>query len=179
MKLDSCLNAQRDKETVVQMIDDYHAEHGKTEDFANIHEAMVSAIYYMMCCKEDMHKATPADWKEYNREKYGAVYPEEISEVEHGQYRLTDEECSAWVAKIGEHWNLETTTLEAKKIGIDFEEISPVEWWATMNMIYSDFFKQGRDLSTYLDLTHKFLFDVDGYAPCEKLYRFWKFVVKH
>lgn len=59
----------------------------------------------------------------------------------------------------GEHWNYDTTTkvLEAK--GYDFK---PCDWYITLNLIYSDYYKQGRTDDTYVELAHDFLADVDA-----------------
>ena len=69
----------------------------------------------------------------------------------------------------GEHWNYDTTTkvLEAK--GYHFK---PCDWYVTLNLIYSDYFKSGRTDDTYVELAHDFLADVD--APDNKIKRYWR-----
>ena len=69
---------------------------------------------------------------------------------------------------IGEHWNYETTTkvLEAK--GYNFK---PCDWYYTLNMIYSDYYKSGRSDDIYVDLAKDFLNDVD--APDNKAKRYY------
>lgn len=59
----------------------------------------------------------------------------------------------------GEHWNYETTTkvLEAK--GYDFK---PCDWYYVLNMMYSDYYKQGRSDDTYVEMAYDFLNDIDG-----------------
>lgn len=60
---------------------------------------------------------------------------------------------------IGEHWNYDTTSkvLEAK--GYDFK---PCDWYYVLNMVYSDYYKQGRTDDTYVEMAYDFLNDVDG-----------------
>lgn len=60
---------------------------------------------------------------------------------------------------VGEHWNYDTTTkvLEAK--GYHFK---PCDWYYVLNMIYSDYYKQGRTDDTYVEMAYDFLADVDG-----------------
>ena len=72
---------------------------------------------------------------------------------------------------IGEHWNYNTTTkvLEAK--GYDFK---PCDWYYTLNMIYSDFYKQGRTDDTYVEMAHDFLADADGAE--NKAKKYYKYV---
>jgi hypothetical protein len=59
----------------------------------------------------------------------------------------------------GEHWNYDTTTkvLEAK--GYDF---NPCDWYYTLNMVYSDYYKSGRTDDTYVEMAYDFLNDIDG-----------------
>lgn len=71
----------------------------------------------------------------------------------------------------GEHWNYDTTTkvLEAK--GYDFK---PCDWYYTLNMVYSDFYKQGRSDDTYVEMAYDFLADVDGAE--NKAKKYYKYV---
>lgn len=59
----------------------------------------------------------------------------------------------------GEHWNYDTTSkvLEAK--GYHFK---PCDWYYALNMVYSDYYKQGRTDDTYVEMAYDFLSDVDG-----------------
>lgn len=70
---------------------------------------------------------------------------------------------------VGEHWNYEITTkvLEAK--GYDF---NCADWYVTLNMIYSDFYKQGRTDDTYVELAYDFLSDKD--VPHDKIKRYYR-----
>ena len=60
---------------------------------------------------------------------------------------------------VGEHWNYDTTSkvLEAK--GYHFK---PYDWYYVLNMMYSDYYKQGRSDDTYVEMAYDFLSDVDG-----------------
>lgn len=69
----------------------------------------------------------------------------------------------------GEHWDYETTTkvLEAK--GYNFK---PCDWYITLNLIYSDYYKSGRADDVYVEMAYDFLSDIDG--PEHKIKRYWK-----
>lgn len=64
---------------------------------------------------------------------------------------------------VGEHWNYDTTTKVLDAKGYDF---SPCDWYYTLNMIYSDYYKEGRSEDTYIELAYDFLSDID--APQNK-----------
>ena len=68
----------------------------------------------------------------------------------------------------GEHWNYETTTKVLETKGWDF---NPCDWYYTLNMIYSDYYKSGRSDDVYVDLAKDFLDDIDG--PDDKAKRYY------
>jgi hypothetical protein len=72
----------------------------------------------------------------------------------------------------GGHWTLEDTTSVAKQYGIDFSHINQYDWNYVMNMIYSDYYGAvSNDLSTYVKLAKKFIFDKD--APEGKALKYY------
>lgn len=146
----------------------------------------------MQCCVEDYQKHIMAkdmlmtiDVIERIMERHG------MSKETHCSERLTKCEVIAWVqsmampnCKHGEHWTIEQTTAVAKQHGICFDHIDECEWYAAMNMIYSDYYsavKVGKpdEVDYYVTLAKDFLFDEDGKTPHEKIYCYWKYVVKH
>lgn len=94
---------------------------------------------------------------------------------------LTCEEAKCWVAHMknedgteGAHWTMVQTTDVAERVDVVFEHIRDYEWWAAMNMVYSDYSgvanKYGVSTGEfYADLAKAFLFDKDGGKPEHKL----------
>lgn len=69
---------------------------------------------------------------------------------------------------MGEHWNYDTTEKVLYSKGYDFDD---ADWYYTLNMIYSDYYKSGRSDDTYIELAHDFLSDSD--APKNKAKRYF------
>lgn len=74
----------------------------------------------------------------------------------------------------GGYWSMSQTTEVAESIGLSFDHITEAEWYAAMNMMYSDYCtvadKYGISIPEfYADLAKAFLFDKDGGKPKEKL----------
>ncbi len=107
------------------------------------------------------------------------------------QDRLTACEADNWVncmvmpnGSKGAKWDMATTTAVAKQHGVKFEHITEYEWYAVLNMMYSDYYDQAKtgkpdEVPHYVKLAKDFLFDEDGKKPHEKVYCYWKYVVKH
>lgn len=105
-------------------------------------------------------------------------------------HQLTDEDLRAWVSRmenadgtVGAHWTEAQTNSIAQAIDVAFGEVSAAEFWAAMNMMYSDYapagLKYGVDRPEfYADLAKEFLFDKDGPSPAEKLAAYYHSVVK-
>ena len=105
-------------------------------------------------------------------------------------HQLTDEDLRAWVSgmenadgSVGAHWTETQTSSIAQAINVAFGEVSAAEFWATMNMMYSDYtpagLKYGVDRPEfYADLAKEFLFDKDGPGPSAKLSAYYNAVVK-
>ena len=105
-------------------------------------------------------------------------------------HQLTDEDLRAWTSKmenadgtIGAHWTEAQTNSIAQAIDVAFGEVSTAEFWAAMNMMYSDYapagLKYGVDRPEfYADLAKEFLFDKDGPGPSAKLAAYYNAVVK-
>ena len=80
----------------------------------------------------------------------------------------------------GAHWSLEQAKQVMAQRGI---ECDPIQFWATINMIYSDYVKVARHhgvgdkIEFYADMAKAFLDDKD--AQPDKLARYYEYVVKH
>lgn len=112
-----------------------------------------------------------------------------LGDAGHGE-RLTGDELHAWLHRMdnadgttGQHWTEDQTGSIARVIGVSFDHVTPSEFCAAMNMMYSDYYpvgvKYGVDRAEfYADLAKAFLFDKDGPAPSEKLAEYYHEVVK-
>ncbi len=187
-----CRRAKEDADKINAMIAEHHGD--RELEFENLHEAMVCAIYNMLLCKHEMRTADHEDWKDYNREMYHAVYPED----NHSE-ALTETEAKTWVAKMpswdakenrevkGQRWDMHTIEgvfrKYSKTYGVDTSELRTIDCYAAMHMMYSDYchtaklFDIADDVMFYVSLACDFLLDEDGGKPCAKLYRYYKGIV--
>lgn len=69
----------------------------------------------------------------------------------------------------GEHWSYDQTTEVLKDEKWNFEE---ADWYYTLNMIYSDYYKNGRTTETYVEMAHDFLADTDA-PDCKAKKYYW------
>ena len=78
----------------------------------------------------------------------------------------------------GAHWTLEQAKQVMAQRGI---ECDPVQFWAALNMVYSDYVKVakkhgvGDKIDFYADMAKSFLCDKD--APEDKLARYYEYIV--
>lgn len=117
--------------------------------------------------------------KEVDKEAYEEL-KEEIYIVMYG-YKLSDHLCKEWVEHMqnndgttGEHWTIMETNQVARQIGLPLGvDISEYEWWAVMNMIYSDYYGcVPNDVNTYAKMSRAFIEDMD--AGEGKIYYYYK-----
>ena len=83
----------------------------------------------------------------------------------------------------GARWTMEQTNAVASGMGITWERITPWGWWATMNMMYSDYcgVAERHGVHTaefYADMAKAFLMDKDGGEPKEKLAAYYCGIAK-
>lgn len=78
----------------------------------------------------------------------------------HG-YHLTDELAHNWVSHMenkdgthGEHWTIEQTNQYA-------DHYNKYDWYAVMNMMYSDYYNPRHDTSDYVEMAKDWLDDKD------------------
>lgn len=122
-------------------------------------------------------------------------YPEEMGwrsgKMENGKAEsmtvepLTKESATQWVRgmenaddSVGAHWSYEQTTLLMSQRGIKYD---PVEFYAAMNMMFSDYIKAAKklgvkELDFCIEMAKAFLDDKD--APHDKLARYKKFIAQ-
>lgn len=112
----------------------------------------------------------------------------EAAHVEHATHpaHLTLEDAKRWTSKMqnadgttGSHWTLEQTQDVAKQRCITCDKN---DFWATMNMMYSDYGKVAKMYSVdntnfYADMAAAFLQDKD--AVDGKLVEYWERIVEH
>lgn len=113
-----------------------------------------------------------------------------LGDDSHADGRLTADDLRGWLLHMdnadgttGQHWTEDQTGSIARVIGVSFDHVTPSEFCAAMNMMYSDYYpvgvKYGVDRAEfYADLAKAFLFDKDGPAPSEKLAEYYHEVVK-
>ena len=113
-----------------------------------------------------------------------------LGDDSHADGRLTADDLRGWLLHMdnadgttGQHWTEDQTGSIARVIGVSFDHVTPSEFCAAMNMMYSDYYpvgvKYGVDRAEfYADLAKAFLFDKDGPAPAKKLAEYYHKVVK-
>lgn len=106
----------------------------------------------------------------------------------HGK-KLTKEQAEKWVKHMrsdkhrGEMWTMEDAKRLAKPYGIeDGQEL--LDFYAALNMVYSDFSKVGEafdvdDEEYYAALACAYLYDSDGLPPSQKIAYHYKYLVPH
>lgn len=73
----------------------------------------------------------------------------------------------------GEKWSLSDTMQVAASNGIQFDKFNEYDWYYTMNMAYSDFYKSvGNNTQMYISLAKDWISDAD--APEGKAFKYWK-----
>lgn len=110
----------------------------------------------------------------------------DIKSVSNDSSSFSLDTAQAWTKKMknedgtqGPHWTLEQAKqiMAQRKIGLD-----PVQFWVTLNMIYSDFSPVakkhglGGSLEFYTDMAKAFLTDKD--AKPDKISRYYEYIVQ-
>lgn len=103
--------------------------------------------------------------------------------------KFTREDSEYWVSHMnndngttGAHWDISETTAVANSIGLTLDHIYDYDWWAAMNMIYSDYCSIAEKYGVgivefYADMAKAFLFDKDGGNPVDKLSAYYHNIV--
>ena len=112
-----------------------------------------------MECLSDMLEDLVCDLKESDHEKY-MQYKFKLHRLAYGEH-LSEDMAKHWVSEmknkdgtVGEHWSYEqTSTLAEKHNKCDF--------YAVLNMMYSDYYNPRFDTNTYVTLARDWLDDKD------------------
>lgn len=115
-----------------------------------------------------IHKLKYTDYSEYldvEYKLYKHVYGEHLNE------KL----AKKWVAAMqnkdgtyGEHWDIQQTSQYAGKY-------NTYDWYAVLNMMYSDYYNPKFDTATYIELAKDWLNDSD--VPAGKTLHYYMYVV--
>lgn len=118
------------------------------EDMERMSEMFASNVY-------DLKKVNYSLYKDTEYELYTMAYGD----------NLTEELATKWVGSmdnkdgtVGEHWNREQTDSVLKQYNI---KANANDWYAVMNMIYSDYYSPKLDTATYIDLAKDWINDKD------------------
>lgn len=98
---------------------------------------------------------------------------------------LSEALAKEWVSRMknsdgtqGGKWSKSETDVAARNLNINFQNTSynDWEWYAVMNMIYSDYFSQELELKNYMEMAKQFIEDKD--AAEGKTYLYYKYITK-
>lgn len=134
-------------------------EKGKSTDMEMLKDLMVEMI-------DDIKVYDYDEYKKIEYKMYTMLYGDHLNE----------ELARKWVScmenkdgTMGEHWTYEQTSQYAGKF-------DKWDWYAVLNMQYSDYFNPRFDTNTYVELAKDWLNDKDG-RKCKTLNYYW-FVAK-
>jgi hypothetical protein len=93
---------------------------------------------------------------------------------------LGEEAAKCWVSKMknkdgtqGAHWTWEQTEQVRKDKA---QHIDASDWYAVLNMMYSDYYNSKFDAATYIDMAKDWIMDSD--VGAKKTLQYYYFVVK-
>ena len=112
-------------------------------------------IEYLECLLDDFVH----DLKTENYTKYKSIELD-LYKMAYGEH-LNEELALEWVSEMenkdgtkGQHWSVDQTSQYAG-------EFNKWDWYAVMNMMYSDYYNQKFDTNTYIELAKDWLNDKD------------------
>lgn len=147
------------------------------EDNETLNREELDTLYKLMFIRAEMEKRAGNKTVEMTDE-----YDDELDEAD----MIDENTAKMWVANmegadgnVGEHWTMDETTSVLKQKGFN---IDPIEFYACMNMMYSDFSRVAKRFNVnsadfYASMSDAFLNDKD--AKKNKLYLYYEFVVDH
>lgn len=137
-------------------------EHGTIKQMVELKDVLVEIIDYLKV--EDYDKYLAVEYK--------------LHYIAHGGH-LGEKLAKHWVANMvnrdgtcGGHWTKEQTSQVMKDKSLKFDAD---DFYAVMNMVYSDFYNGKMDLTAYIDLARNWLEDEDA-SEC-KLLKYYYFIV--
>ena len=145
------------------MIKQYIDKIGETKDTSKMERLgdMLEELIY------DLKENHPDVYEDYKQELYELAFGKTINK----------DTAMKWVDSmkpIGEHWTIEQTTNAMTSLGYNFDTIS---FYIVANMMYNDYndlVNENEEMA--LKLAKDWLNDED--AKEDKLYSYWKFIVK-
>ncbi len=133
-------------------------ESGTPEDMECLEEMMIKMIDHLKIIDHDMYE-------NIEHKLYKLVYGSHLSK----------ELAYKWVSKMenkdgthGEHWSMEQTSQYAGSHDVN-------DWYAVLNMVYSDYYNPNFNTNTYIELAKDWLEDED--IEHNKLLKYYFYVV--
>lgn len=135
---------------------DYIVKHGTTEQMEGLRDLLIQLV---------------------NESDSQATYEYCIHILAHGNH-LSEEIARHWVDCMengdgtkGPHWSAEQTSQVLRDKNYKF---NTWDWYAALNMVYSDYYNSKFDTPTYIELARQWLDDKD--MPKDKIVRYYYFV---
>ena len=114
--------------------------------------------------------------KETDCDKYRSIV-HKLYEIVEGK-KLTEKKAKEWVGSMIPlaRWTMEETDKVKSEYKVD---IPSIDFYALMNMLYTDYSNTiGENLDMYVKLAKDWYNDIDAKNGAEKLYCYWKYIVK-
>lgn len=83
----------------------------------------------------------------------------------------------------GQKWGFETAVEVGNKVGMDWHEVSKIDFYVVLNMMYSDYYRTAKTIEKqndgmfYANLAKEWLYDEDVINPENKLFNYYFHVV--
>lgn len=133
-------------------------KNGKDEDMEALGDIFMEMAHHLKACDY-------ARFKDLKHKMYTIAYGE----------HLTEDLAKAWVSEMenkdgthGEHWTMEQTNQYA-------ENYNKADWYAVMNMMFSDYYNPDFNAETYIKLAKDWIGDKD--VADGKTLRYYMYVV--
>lgn len=141
-----------------------HKNHLKNINFEHYRDKIEDIIDMLMCEVKDKEE------KLYNHIEM------ELYEMAYGK-KISEEMANEWVHRMkpmGKHWDMEETTNAMYSLGYSLDQI---DFFVVANMMYNDYYNLVKEEETLaLKMAEDWLKDTD--AKDDKLYNYWKYIVK-
>lgn len=133
-------------------------EKGSPEDMEHLEELMIDMIDHLKVIDED-------EYEHAEHKLYKMVYGKHLSkDLAHKWVSSMDNKDGTH----GEHWTMEQTSQFAGKH-------NPNDFYAVLNMMYSDYYNPKFETATYVELANDWLDDSDV-GECKTLDYYWHIV---
>lgn len=141
-----------------------HKKYLNNINFEHHREKIEDIIDMLMCEVKDKEE------KLYNHIEM------ELYEMAYGK-KISEEMAEDWVQKMkpnGKHWNIDETNNAMYSLGYNLD---PIDFFVVANMMYNDYYNLVKEEETLaLKMAEDWLKDTD--AKDDKLYNYWKYIVK-